>query len=232
MQAQTSRRLAMLFALALVSVLNVRLATAQSAAAKSNAPAAAQTQPATAPATQAAEAPPSTGSQESGAPSADAPPLKESEHLSFMQDGEREASAEAPSAGGLLIRTFGALLLIVGLIVAVGWGMRRFGGARFGAKSENAPALNVLTSVALGDRRSLAVVRFGGRNLLIGSTAQSIALLATDDAGEGGINAPLKRSVADLLKDEETEEFSAQLMRAGRRLEDRYADRLEDEDDA
>ena len=128
------------------------------------------------------------------------------ERLPFLAHEEEER--EAPSAGGLLLRALGALLLIVGLIVAAAWGMKRFGGGRFGASEADAPALRVLTSVALGDKRSLAVVRFGGRTLLVGSTAQSLTLLAEDDAAidEDALSAALPaRSVAELLEDEITE---------------------------
>ena len=126
---------------------------------------------------------------------------------------------EAPSAAGLLIRTLGALLLIVGLIVAAGWGIRRFGGARFGAGRKDAPALSVLTSVSLGNRRSLAIVRFGERNLLIGSTAQQLTLLAAEDIESGETDIPVTRSVADLLKADEAKEFDQELTQASAQLE-------------
>ena len=84
------------------------------------------------------------------------------------------------SISTLLFRTFGALLLIVGLIAASGWGLRKFGLARQKAKGEEAHSLTVVNTVALGDKKTLQVVKFGDRTLLIGSTSQGITLLAEE----------------------------------------------------
>lgn len=148
-------------------------------------------------------------------PTADARPPQEAERLPFTLDEAKGASVEAPSASGLLLRTLGALLLIVGLIVGAGWGLRRFGGARFGAARKEAPELTVLSSVSLGNRRSLAIVRFGERNLLIGTTGEAVTLLATEEVLGGETHAPVPRSVADLLKANEAKEFEEELKAAG-----------------
>jgi flagellar biosynthetic protein FliO len=145
--------------------------------------------------------------------------VADQERLPFMADDRSTGSAEAPSAGGLLIRTVGALLLIVGLIVAAGWGLRRFGGAKFGAPGQDGPELAVLSSVALGERRSLAVVRFANRTLLIGTTGQSITLLA-DEAHQSPLSPPVARSVADLLRETEEDTFDEELSRASLKFED------------
>jgi flagellar biosynthetic protein FliO len=118
---------------------------------------------------------------------------------SFLADERTQVAPSAPSAIGLLVRTLGALLLIIGLIVAAGWALKRFGGARFGLPRQDAPDLTLLATVALGDRRSIAAVRFGGRTLLLGSTAQSITLLATQEHVSAPSTPPV-RSVADLLQ--------------------------------
>lgn len=162
------------------------------------------------------------------APAGNTQPLAENERLPFMLEDAQKETAEAPSAGGLLIRTLGALLLIVGLIVAAGWGLRRFGGARFGAPREDAPQLTVLTSVSLGDRRSLAIVRFGEQNLLIGSTAQSMTLLASEELESGETKTPIVRSVADLLKAGEAKDFAEELIEATEQLDESgYAGRAD-----
>jgi len=138
-----------------------------------------------------------------------------SERLPFMAENERESQQAAPSTGGLLLRTLGALLLIVGLIVAAAWGMKRFGGARFGAPKEDAPELAILNSVALGDRRSVAIVQFGQRTLLLGSTPQAITLLA-EAASEN--SSRRIQSVADILKEETPAPFADELNMAADRL--------------
>jgi flagellar biosynthetic protein FliO len=145
-------------------------------------------------------------------PVADEEPL--GDRLPFALDDEDPAEVEAPSATGLLIRTFGALCLIIGLIVAGAWALRRLGGARFGA-SADAPELSVIANVALGDRRSLSVVRFGERTLLVGSTPQGITLLASEGPEP---SAPPIRSVADLLDAGDIDAFPNELGRARLRL--------------
>lgn len=146
----------------------------------------------------------------------------DSEKLSFMDsehsNSSREAVSDGPSAFGLMARTLGALLLIVGLIVAAAWGMRRLGGARFGAPNPDAPELTVLSTVGLGDRRSLAVVRFGQRTLLVGSTAQNMTLLATEDWNKESVAPPI-RSVADLLNEDATMVFNEELSIAAEQLD-------------
>ncbi|MFN7945208.1 MAG: flagellar biosynthetic protein FliO [Blastocatellia bacterium] len=145
------------------------------------------------------------------------------DRLPFMasqRTRERELTGtEQPSVAGLLLRTFGALLLIVGLIFAGAWWVRRYGGARFGQGRKDAPALEVLSTVSLGERRSLSVVRFGQSTLLIGSTAQGLTLLATRPADEAQAeeagHTPARVSVADLLSREETRtEFEQELAQA------------------
>lgn len=149
-------------------------------------------------------------------------PQRADEPLPFMADTANETQQQPPSAGGLLVRTLGALLLIVGLIVAAAWGIKRFGGARFGTPLENAPSLAVINSLSLGERRSLTIVRFGSRTLLLGSTSNSVTLLAeaeTDDF------EPPVRSVADILKDEDPAVFSQELFSATEHLNEKLEQR-------
>ena len=141
-------------------------------------------------------------------PTAAAEPMREDERIPFMAEDEKaggNSSSTAPSAGGLIIRTLGALCLVGGLIFAGAWGLKKFGGYGFGKTEESAAgALSVVSSVTLGANRTLSVVRFGEKTLLVGSTAQSIALLATLDAtAENAASRPAPRSVAEMLDDEE-----------------------------
>ncbi len=148
--------------------------------------------------------------------------ISDDARLSFL-DEDRDAGASGdntPSALGLMARTLGALCLIVGLIFAASWSLRRFGGARFGQTVFGAPQLSVLSSVSLGDKRSLAVVSFGGRTLLVGSTAQTITLLAEDEdaPARDEVSPPPVRSVADLLADSSAGAFDRESVLAGERL--------------
>lgn len=122
-----------------------------------------------------------------------------------LRFAEPRGQADPPSTAGLLMRSMGALLLVLGIIVTVTWGLRRFGGARFGAPQLEAPELAVLHSISIGERRTLTAVRFGDRMLLLGATAQSITLLADEEIRSPKIVGG--RSVAELLDDKETPSF-------------------------
>jgi flagellar biosynthetic protein FliO len=139
------------------------------------------------------------------------------ERLPFKLNDRAELASEAPSAGGMLLRTFGVLLLIVGFIAAAGWGLRYFGFINFGKQHSEAAGLKVLDTVPLGERRTLTLVQFGERTLLIGSTPQGLTLLAeqTDDAAEAPDNyRPPVRTVTDLLDVNAPPPFEQELARA------------------
>lgn len=141
------------------------------------------------------------------------------EGLPFMQ-AETSEDAGQPNNGGLFVRTLGAMVLIVGLIFFGAWGLKKLGfGMITTADADGSPDLTVLSSVTLGGGRTISTVRFGERLLLVGSTAQSITLLAN----ESGLKATLltePRSVADLLADSERsfdDELAAAEQKFGRR---------------
>jgi flagellar biogenesis protein FliO len=125
----------------------------------------------------------------------------ENDHLPFMQQ-EQGAAPQEPTSGGLLIKTLGSMLLIVGLIFFGAWGAKKlgFGGAKAQALAD-APDLAILSSVSLGNSRTISTVRFGDRVLVIGSTPQSFTLLAEENAVEK-ISIGNSRSVAEMLAEE------------------------------
>lgn len=144
--------------------------------------------------------------------------MGENDRLPFMQtDPARER--DETSSGGLLVKTIGAMLLIVGLIFAGAWGARKLG---FGHTTiENAADelnLTVTKSIALGGGRTISTVRFGDKVLLIGSTAQSFTLLAEEEGFRESALLPT-RSVAEML-DEESAPFAEQFEKARTRLDD------------
>ncbi|MFN0087974.1 MAG: flagellar biosynthetic protein FliO, partial [Blastocatellia bacterium] len=122
--------------------------------------------------------------------------------------------------GRLFARTLGALIFIVGLIAAAAWGLRRIGGTNRGGPSEERPEMAVLGTISLGDRRSLSAVRFGERILLLGMTAQSVTLLATERRRPAWVPPPM-RSVAELLEEDDPPAFDKALARAGERIDRR-----------
>jgi len=142
--------------------------------------------------------------------------LGENERIPFMQTEESAKQADS-SSGSLILRTFGAMLLIVGVIFFGAWGMKKLGFVKTPTISlSDAPELSVLNSVSVGNNQTISAVKFGEKILLVGSTSQSFTLLAEDD-GNKEINAENPRSVAELLADENFD-FEAELSQAQKRL--------------
>lgn len=142
--------------------------------------------------------------------------MSENDRIPFMQTEEAVKTQDA-SGGSLILRTFGAMLLIVGLIFFGAWGMKKLGFANSPVKLlSDAPELSVLNSVNLGNGRTISAVKFGEKVLLVGSTSQSFTLLA-EDFGKENIAENNPRSVADLLA-EENFDFEAELTEAQKRL--------------
>lgn len=138
-------------------------------------------------------------------PAQNSEPLGENETIPFMREQEKEAQTSGVSTGGLLVKTLGAMLLIVGLIFVGAWGLKKVGFNPLKKQLEgDAPDLSVLSSVSLGTNRTLSVIKFGEHVLLVGSTAQSFTLLA--DKGEMTTNEEFStanpRSVGEMLAEE------------------------------
>ena len=85
------------------------------------------------------------------------------------------APADEPSFVRLSVRMFIVLTVIVGLIVLLGFGMRRFlKGKRFGSGR----IASVLSVTHIVDRKYIAVVEVLGRTLIVGVGADSVTLLS------------------------------------------------------
>lgn len=76
---------------------------------------------------------------------------------------------------GISVQSFVAVLIVLGLVGALAWLMRR--GA-FGALGRTSRLISVETAVPLGERRSLVVVSVEGRRLLLGLTPGQISMVA------------------------------------------------------
>lgn len=145
-----------------------------------------------------------------------AEPLGENDDIPFMRT--EQAAASEPSSASLLVKTIGAMALIVGLIFAGAWAAKKMGfGSSRPTGAEMSVELSVLNTVSMGGGKSLCAIRFGSRTLLVGSTAQNFTLLAEDAAGDDPIERPVPRSVSEMLADssitfdEEFERASSQL---------------------
>lgn len=123
--------------------------------------------------------------------------VKNEEPLPFMKEDAKE---EQVTGIGLLARTLGALLLILGLLVAGTWLLRRTSGLKLAANGES--PVTVVSTTNIGEKQSLSVVKFGNKTLLVGATSQSIKVLATEKNEDFGMEEEVIEnacSVKDLL---------------------------------
>jgi flagellar biogenesis protein FliO/Na+-transporting methylmalonyl-CoA/oxaloacetate decarboxylase gamma subunit len=131
------------------------------------------------------------------------PLLGEDEPLPFMRVEETNTPSE-PSSSGLILKSVGALLLVIGLLVFGTWSMKKLGFGSKAAKGPNAElGLEVLSTMPMGGGKTLTMVQFGERVLLVGSTAQSFTLLAEQNPQENTFATHPARSVADMLADDD-----------------------------
>ncbi len=106
-------------------------------------------------------------------------------------------AATTPAMPGLAGTAF-ALVLVVGLIIGLGWIVRRMPGTALRPME----GLRVVTSLPIGQRERAVVVEVDGTQLLLGVTAHSINVLHKLDKPLGAAAAgktPTLPSFADLL---------------------------------
>jgi flagellar biosynthetic protein FliO len=78
------------------------------------------------------------------------------------------------------VNIFVATLLVLGLVAALAWLVRRGPLAQLANKGR---VVAVETAIPLGDRRSLVIVAVEGRRLLLGMTQTNISLVTELRAG-------------------------------------------------
>ena len=88
----------------------------------------------------------------------------------------KPAHVDAPSPAGTIGGTLFALALVLGLIFALAWLVRRMPGL---TGMRGGSGLRVVASLALGTRERLIVVEVGETQLLLGTGAAGTRLLHT-----------------------------------------------------
>jgi len=110
--------------------------------------------------------------------------------------------SSSPLSGGVLLETAGGLLLILGLIFATGWLLRRFGRLPMASKGD----ITILSGVSLGPRERAVLLRVGDTRLLVGvapGRVQTLHVLdATDTSDEyaEGFSGRLKSEMTEQAK--------------------------------
>lgn len=82
------------------------------------------------------------------------------------------------------LRYISALLLVGGLLAIAVWALRRF---RLGNEGRFRSAIRITSHASLGARERLVVVRFAGRDHLLGVTPGSVSLLVSADPEPPGV---------------------------------------------
>lgn len=105
----------------------------------------------------------------------------------------------AMDTGTTLLTTAGYLCLLLGIIYFAYYLMKRFGFQPMGGMAgPDGPQLK--SRLMLGNRQSVAVVRYKDKELVLGVTEERISLLTEGEADQSG-DAPAKRkNFATFLK--------------------------------
>ncbi|HEY0333217.1 MAG TPA: flagellar biosynthetic protein FliO [Stenotrophomonas sp.] len=93
-------------------------------------------------------------------------------HAAPVAHQAQRVGSQAPASPGLFGAVF-ALLLVLGLIVGLGWLLKRMPGSSF----RPAAGLKVAASLPLGAKERVVVVEVNGQQLLLGVTAGGISVL-------------------------------------------------------
>lgn len=116
---------------------------------------------------------------------------------SSMRRSEADATQVTPAAGtATWARTLLSLGLVVGLIVALGWGYRLISNAGFGLRLPvgNTGLIHVLARSSLGPKQTLWLVRIADRLVLVGGGAEGLRRI--DVIEDGDLAARLAGEVA------------------------------------
>ena len=100
-----------------------------------------------------------------------------------------QAVPQTPGLAGAFL----ALVLVVALILALAWLLKKLPGAGLKAL----PGLRVVASLAVGPKERVVLVDVGGQQLLLGVTQHNVSLLHT--LAEPILDASSKASFAELF---------------------------------
>lgn len=93
--------------------------------------------------------------------------------VTWAQSEPEASEPERVGAASQLLNVALSLLLILALIFALAWLLRRFGQGGFGQRGD----MKIVATLPLGTRERLLVVDVGGQQLLLGATPQQIRTL-------------------------------------------------------
>jgi len=89
-------------------------------------------------------------------------------------------AASTPGAGSLL-QTIFALALVLGLLLALAWFMKRYGPRAMGANAN----IKLVGGLNIGGRERIMVIEVGGQWIVVGASPGRVNALATMPRQEG-----------------------------------------------
>jgi len=93
-----------------------------------------------------------------------------------------------------LVKMLSSLLLVLALIVAITFGVRRFLRSRF-SHWKTAPLVQVLSTAYLGPKKEISIISVGEQYLVLGVTPNQISLLTRLE------HAPFEANLAEEIQD-------------------------------
>ncbi len=96
-----------------------------------------------------------------------------------------------------------SLGLVVVLILGIGWTLKRMGGVSAGSSRQ----LKMIAAIPVGTRERIAVIEVGGRQILVGITAQNITRLMElpEPLEETRVEGEFARNLQSLLRRQEND---------------------------
>ena len=101
-------------------------------------------------------------------------------------------------SGSAILSTAGYLFLLLAVIFLAFWLLKRIGVPGTLSGGKGGPRL--VSRLMLGNRQSVAVVRYRDRDMILGVTESQITLLAEDEPGEEEAAPAPSGNFASLLK--------------------------------
>ncbi|MDY7575009.1 flagellar biosynthetic protein FliO [Actimicrobium sp. CCI2.3] len=108
-------------------------------------------------------------------------------------------TAAASTSPGNMLQVMVGLMVVLGLLIAVAWSMKKMGAGKHAA----AGALKIVGGVSVGNRERILVVEVADQWIVVGVTPTSISALSTMPKQEGielSPVAPLAKNFSDWLK--------------------------------
>ena len=122
-----------------------------------------------------------------------------------IREGQANRDNQPANSAGFdwvdLLKTLAALAVVVGVIFATRWALRRL-NRRLAVGVGSSSALRVLAATPLAGRGELVLVKLGGRLVLVGVSAQGMAALSeiTDAAEVAAVEETLERRGAESIR--------------------------------